>query len=137
MEHIGIDVHKNSCQVCALTEDGELIERRIKVDLAAMVFGEKYETPVERATTRPDPKMVVTVTSEDGALFLKDIGGEFEPREHSLTRPSFSDRCMCWSSSRGTVAVPSTACSGAAFTSVKRSTDPRCAVHGNRADGVE
>ena len=26
---------------------------------------------------------------------------------------------------------------GAAFTSVKRSTDPRCAVHGNRADDVE
>jgi hypothetical protein len=58
-----------------------------------MVFGEKYETPAERATTRPDPKlvyqyvgrdsvrpkMVVTVTSEDGALFLKGIGGEFEP----------------------------------------------------------
>jgi hypothetical protein len=32
MEHIGIDVHKNSCQVCILTEDGELIERRIKTD---------------------------------------------------------------------------------------------------------
>jgi transposase len=30
MNYIGIDVHKNSCQVCVLTEDGELIERRIK-----------------------------------------------------------------------------------------------------------
>lgn len=110
---------------------------RNKVDLAAMVFGEKYETPAERATTRPAPKMVVTVTGEDGALFLQGTGGEFEPPKHSLTRPSFSGRCMCWSSSRGTVAAPSTACSGAAFTSVKRSTDPRCAVHENRADGVE
>ena len=124
---------------------------RIKVDLAAMVFGENYETPAERATTRPDPKlvsqyvgrdsvspkMVVTVTSEDGAVFLKGIGGEFEPLEPLSDTPFFSGRCMCWSSSRGTVAAPSTACSGAAFTSVKRSTDPRCAVHGNRADGVE
>jgi len=30
MEHIGIDVHKTSSQVCTLTDDGELIERRIK-----------------------------------------------------------------------------------------------------------
>jgi hypothetical protein len=30
MEHIGIDVHKNSCQVCILTENGDLIERRIR-----------------------------------------------------------------------------------------------------------
>jgi hypothetical protein len=76
---------------------------RIKVDLAAMVFGEKYETPAERATTRPDPKlvsqhvgrdsvspkMVVTVTSEDGALFLKGIGGEFEPLKPLSDAPFF------------------------------------------------
>lgn len=30
MDHIGIDVHKTSSQVCILTGDGELIERRIK-----------------------------------------------------------------------------------------------------------
>ena len=42
MEHIGIDVHQNSCQVCVLTEDGGLVERRIKTDrlsLSAM-FGD-------------------------------------------------------------------------------------------------
>src|SRR5918997_6447799 len=32
MDYIGIDLHKNSSQVCILTEDGELIERRIKTD---------------------------------------------------------------------------------------------------------
>lgn len=36
MQHIGIDVHKNSCQVCVLTEDGELIERRIKTDRSSL-----------------------------------------------------------------------------------------------------
>ncbi|MET0649713.1 MAG: transposase [Pyrinomonadaceae bacterium] len=30
MDYIGIDLHKTSSQVCILTEDGELIERRIK-----------------------------------------------------------------------------------------------------------
>jgi len=32
MEHIGIDVHKRECQVCILTESGELIERRIRTE---------------------------------------------------------------------------------------------------------
>jgi hypothetical protein len=32
MDYIGIDLHKNSSQVCILTEGGELIERRIKTD---------------------------------------------------------------------------------------------------------
>ena len=36
MEHIGIDVHKNSCQVCILTEGGALVERRIKTDRASL-----------------------------------------------------------------------------------------------------
>lgn len=32
MDYIGIDLHKTSSQVCILTQDGELIERRIKTD---------------------------------------------------------------------------------------------------------
>ncbi|HEX8686536.1 MAG TPA: transposase [Pyrinomonadaceae bacterium] len=32
MDFIGIDLHKTSSQVCILTEDGELIERRIKTE---------------------------------------------------------------------------------------------------------
>jgi len=32
MEHIGIDLHKNQSQICILTADGELIEKRIRTD---------------------------------------------------------------------------------------------------------
>jgi transposase len=32
MEHIGIDVHKRDCQVCILTEQGEIIEQRIRTE---------------------------------------------------------------------------------------------------------
>jgi hypothetical protein len=32
VEHIGIDVHKNQSQVCILTADAELIEKRIRTD---------------------------------------------------------------------------------------------------------
>ena len=32
MDHIGIDVHKNQSQICILTADAELIEKRIRTD---------------------------------------------------------------------------------------------------------
>lgn len=32
MDYIGIDLHKNSSQIYTLTEDGELVERRIKTN---------------------------------------------------------------------------------------------------------
>ena len=34
MEHVGVDLAKNKSQVCILTEDGELIERRIPTSRA-------------------------------------------------------------------------------------------------------
>jgi transposase len=41
MDRIGIDLHKNNSQVCILTEEGELIERRVRMTRArfAEVFG--------------------------------------------------------------------------------------------------
>ena len=43
MEHIGIDVHKKESQLCILTEEGEVIERRIRTERArfAAVLGER------------------------------------------------------------------------------------------------
>ena len=32
MDYIGFDLGKVSCQVCIITEDGELIERRLRTD---------------------------------------------------------------------------------------------------------
>jgi transposase len=32
MDHIGIDVHKKESQICVLTEEGELIERRVRTE---------------------------------------------------------------------------------------------------------
>ena len=43
MDFIGFDLGKVSSQVCILTEDGELIERRIKTDRESFdkLFGER------------------------------------------------------------------------------------------------
>ena len=35
MDHIGIDLHKQHSQVCILTSEGELTERRIQTDRAS------------------------------------------------------------------------------------------------------
>ena len=32
MEHIGIDVHKNQSQICILSAEGELIEKRVATE---------------------------------------------------------------------------------------------------------
>ncbi len=32
MDHIGIDVHKKDSQICVLSENGELIERRVRTE---------------------------------------------------------------------------------------------------------
>jgi transposase len=69
MEHICIDVHKRSCQVCILTEDGELIERRIKSErssLHALFNG------------RPQARILIESSTESEwvARFLEELGHE-------------------------------------------------------------
>ena len=39
VENIGIDVHKNQSQVCILTDNAELIEKRIRTDRARFGCG--------------------------------------------------------------------------------------------------
>src|SRR5215208_8438483 len=69
MEHIGIDVHKNSCQVCVLTEGGGLVERRIKTDREHIhqLFG-----------TRPPARILIESSTESEwvARLLEELGHE-------------------------------------------------------------
>jgi transposase len=54
MDSIGIDVHKNNSQVCILTEEGELIEKRMRTTRArfAAVLGgrERARVLIEAST---------------------------------------------------------------------------------------
>jgi transposase len=56
MDHIGIDVHKLHSQICILTEDGELIERRVRTEpeQLAAVLGSRSRAHIviESATER-------------------------------------------------------------------------------------
>jgi transposase len=69
MEHIGIDVHKNTCQVCVLTADGELIERRITTERASLhaLFSD-----------RPKARILIESSTESEwvARCLEELGHE-------------------------------------------------------------
>src|SRR5215210_3552161 len=69
MDFIGIDLHKNSGQVCILTEDGELIERRIKSDRES--FDELF-------SERPPARILVEASTESGwaARHFEGLGHE-------------------------------------------------------------
>lgn len=57
MDSIGIDVHKNNSQVCILTEEGELIERRIRTTrgrFAAILGGRKRGRMLIEASTESE-----------------------------------------------------------------------------------
>lgn len=61
MQHIGIDVHKNSCQVCILLEAGESIKRRIKTERSSL-------HPVRRQAAGAHPHRVFDRERMGGSL---------------------------------------------------------------------
>jgi transposase len=69
MDYIGIDLHKTSSQVCILTQDGELIERRIKTDKESFdkLFADK-----------PTARILVEASTESEwcARHLESLGHE-------------------------------------------------------------
>jgi transposase len=69
MDYIGIDLHKNSSQVCILTEDGELIERRIKTGRES--FDELF-------SERPPARILVEASTESewAARHFEALGHE-------------------------------------------------------------
>lgn len=69
MDNIGIDVHKTASQVCILTEEGELLERRIKTDRDS--FGTLLGA-------RPTARILIEASTESEwvARHLEEIGHE-------------------------------------------------------------
>jgi transposase len=69
MDFIGIDLHKTSSQVCILSEDGELIERRIRSTRAN--FNEVF-------AARPRGRILVEASTESEwvACHLEELGHE-------------------------------------------------------------
>ena len=69
LEHIGIDLHKNSSSICILTAEGELLERRIKTERASFLLGFG-----QRARARI--LIEASTESEWAARYLEELGHE-------------------------------------------------------------
>jgi hypothetical protein len=91
-EHIGIDVHKKETQISILTEDGQLIERRVRT--LAERFGEVLGS-------RPRARIVLEASTESEwvARCLEGLGHEvivadpnFAPMYATRTRKVKTDR---------------------------------------------
>jgi transposase len=69
MDFIGFDLGKVSSQVCIITEDGELIERRIKTDRAHIE---------ELLGSRPPARLLIEASTESEwvARYLEELGHE-------------------------------------------------------------
>jgi hypothetical protein len=84
MDYVGIDLHKNSSQVCILTEDGELIERRIKTERGSFdkLLGE-----------RPPARILVEASTESEwcARHLEALGHEVIVADQHLVAESLDE----------------------------------------------
>ena len=69
MEFVGIDLHKNTSSICILTENGELVERRVKTERPSFLnlFG-----------NRPWARFLVEASTESEwvARYLEELGHE-------------------------------------------------------------
>jgi len=92
MDHIGIDVHKMHSQICILSEDGELIERRIRTEPARFA---------EELGGRPPARILIESATESEwvARCLEALGHEvivadpnFAPMYAQRTRKVKTDR---------------------------------------------
>ncbi len=92
MDHIGMDVHKKASQICILTEEGELIERRVRTEPPrfAAVLGERSRARI---------LIEASTDSEWVARCLEALGHEvivadpnFAPMYATRTRTVKTDR---------------------------------------------
>ncbi len=85
MDFIGFDLGKVSSQVCIITADGELIERRIKTD---------REHLAELLSKRPPARILVESSTESEwvARYLEELGHEVIIADPNL-EVTTSQRC--------------------------------------------
>ena len=68
MEHVGMDLGKRESQIAIITEAGELIEKRMRTELARLVY---FKDRAPAKTLRE-----ASTISEWAARFLEELGHE-------------------------------------------------------------
>lgn len=115
MDYIGIDLHKTSSQVCILTEDGELIERRIKTDKESFdkLFADK-----------PAARILVEASTESEwcARHLESLGHEVIVADPNFA-PMYATRDRCIKTDKRDARALCEACRLGAYRPAHRTSD--------------
>jgi transposase len=125
VEHIGIDVHKNQSQVCILTADAELIEKRIRTDRDrfAAVLG-----------CRPRAMILIEASTESEwvARCLETLGHEVIVADPNYA-PMYVHRSRRVKTDRRDARALAEACRIKAYRKAHRAADERRHVRGRLA----
>lgn len=125
MEHIGIDVHKNQSQICILTSDGELIEKRIRTtrERFQTVLGQQKHTKIliESATE-----------SEWVARCLEELGHEVIVADPNYA-PMYAQRTRKIKTDRRDARALAEACRLGSYRRAHRTSDEQRHVRGHLA----
>jgi transposase len=122
MEHVGIDVHKNQSQICILTPEGELIEKRIltqRVRFAA-VFGD-----------RPRARILIEAATESEwvAGCLEELGHEVIVADPNYA-PMYGHRTRRVKTDRRDARALAEACRSGTYRPAHRTSDERRHLRG-------
>ena len=122
MDHIGIDVHRKESQICVLTEDGELIERRVRTEPQrfAEVLG-----------SRPRARILIesATESEWGARCLEALGHEVIVADPNFA-PMYAQRSRKVKTDRRDARARAEACLLGAYRRAHRLSDGQRHVRG-------
>jgi transposase len=125
MDHVGIDVHKRSSQICTLTHDGELIESRISTDRGrfADIFGKK-----------PRARILIEASTESEwvARCLEQLGHEVIVADPNYA-PMYAHRVRRVKTDRRDARALAEACSLGAYRPAHRASDEQRHTRANLA----
>ena len=117
MEHVGIDVHKNQSQICILTSEGELIEKRILTQRGrfAAVFGD-----------RPRARILIEAATESEwvARCLEELGHEVIVADPNYA-PMYGHRTRRVKTDRRDARALAEACRSGTYRPAHRTSDER------------
>jgi transposase len=125
VEHIGIDVHKNQSQVCILTADAELIEKRIRTDR------DRFTAALG---SRPRAKILIEASTESEwvARCLEAHGHEVIVADPNYA-PMYAHRSRRVKTDRRDARALAEACRIKAYRKAHRAADDRRHVRGRLA----
>ncbi len=125
MEHIGIDVHKNQSQICILTSEGELIEKRIVTD-------RKRFATVFEFRSRDRILIEASTESEWVARCLEELGHEVIVADPNYL-PMYGHRSRRIKTDRRDARALAEACRNGIYRLAHRTSDERRHLRGRLA----